>query len=46
LPHSCRSRYPSGPAQLGGFRPFAETAAKGEVVLQTVIPQSPTESLG
>jgi hypothetical protein len=23
MPHTCRSRYPSGPAQLGGYLPLA-----------------------
>jgi hypothetical protein len=25
MPHTCRSRYPSGAAQLGGNRSFADT---------------------
>jgi hypothetical protein len=25
MPQTCRSQYPSGPAQLGGFRSFADT---------------------
>src|SRR6516162_547569 len=31
VPHTCRSRHPPGPAQLGGQRSFADTRANGKV---------------
>jgi hypothetical protein len=32
LPHTCRSQYPSGPAQSRGKRTFANAVANGEIV--------------
>jgi hypothetical protein len=31
MPQTCRSQYPLGPAQLGGFLPFASTRSGDKV---------------
>jgi len=38
MPHTCRSRYPPGSAQLGGKPTFAEAMVNGEVAPTAAIP--------
>ena len=44
VPHICRSRWPSGPAQLGGFLPFPICLARDAQTLKAVIYYRPLRS--